>query len=94
MFNYRTNRLFFLTNCPFKCTIIIYHIIIITVTDGPEPGDVRVGSTINEGSVQVFMSGYWVPVATSSVNWTLANAKVVCRQLGYSLTGEEQSTIS
>ena len=42
----------------------------------------------------MFMSGYWVPVATSSVNWTLANAKVVCRQLGYSLAGEEQSTIS
>ena len=47
--------------------------------DGPESGNVR----LSYGSVEVFLSRRWVPVADSNMSWTQENARVVCRELGY-----------
>ena len=50
--------------------------------DGPESGDVRL-TYVDQGQAKVFLLGRWLPVADNHMNWTLANAEVVCRQLGY-----------
>ena len=50
--------------------------------DGPETGDLYLTDT-SSGQVHVFLSGMWVPVADSHMNWTHENTKVVCKQLGY-----------
>ena len=62
--------------------------------DGPESGDVRFSdSSKSYGQVEVFMSGRWQPVADSTMTWTLDNAEVVCRQLGYAPNGMFVSAI-
>ena len=54
-----------------------------------EEGSVRiVGSTrLNEGRVEVCQSGQWGAVCCN--RWDANDAKVVCRQLGYTSLGKE-----
>ena len=54
--------------------------------DGYEQGDVRLTSGVR-GRVDVYLSGYWVPVAHTGPAWTLQNTEVVCRELGYAPNG-------
>ena len=58
----------------------------VLILDGPESGDVRLTHTYY-GSVQVFLSGSWVFITTTHYPWTVENAQVVCRELGYLTTG-------
>ena len=52
--------------------------------DVPDALDVRLASE----RVEVFLSTRWVAVANSTIAWTLENAQVVCRELGYDKNGE------
>ena len=45
------------------------------------------GSTALEGRVSVCKNGMWGTVCSSL--WTFTDARVVCRQLGFSVAGEE-----
>ena len=62
------------------------------IVDGPESGDVQLTSTYY-GSVQVFLSGSLVYVATPGYPWTVGNARVVCRELGYLTTGSKECIV-
>ena len=58
----------------------------------PDAGDVRLGNRYY-GPVYVFLSTQWVAVA-KSIPWTLENAQVVCRELGYDLNGDPPTMIN
>lgn len=51
-------------------------------------GDIRLldGRVLNEGIVEVCLSGRWKTVCDNS--WSDSEAKVVCKQLGYSHQGK------
>ena len=61
--------------------------IIIILTSGCNHGDVRLvsGSSHYEGRVELCYNSVWGSVCESS--WDTDNARVVCRQLGYSVAG-------
>ena len=49
-------------------------------------GSVRLSGTVsNEGRVELCVSGQWKTVCDN--NWSMNEARVVCRQLGYSDQG-------
>ena len=72
------------------CIIILrYTLTNEYVSAGPESGDVRLSSdSYYRGEVNVFLSGMWVPVASSHMSWIRENAEVVCRELGYAPNGQ------
>ena len=51
-------------------------------------GDIKLvdGSSQNEGRVEICINNQWGTVTDDG--WSSNNAKVVCRQLGYSTDGE------
>ena len=58
--------------------------------DGCQHGDIKLvgGSSQNEGRVEVCINNQWGTVTDDG--WSSSDAKVVCRQLGYSTDGETQ----
>ena len=58
----------------------------ISEGSGCIPGTIRLvgGQSESEGAVQMCVNGVWGHVC--SHNWHSSNARVVCRQLGYSTT--------
>ena len=60
--------------------------------DVPDALDVRLTGSYS-GRVDVFLSTQWVAVANSTIPWTLENAQVVCRELGYDLNGDPPTMI-
>ena len=65
-------------------TILIFY---THVLDGPESGDADL-TGMYRGQVEVFLSGMYQLVADSNMSWTLDNAEVVCRELGYAPNGQ------
>ena len=57
----------------------------------PDAGDVHLANRYR-GLVEVFLSTQWVAVA-KSIPWTLENAQVVCRELGYDFNGDPPTMI-
>lgn len=62
---------------------------LLLFTDSPEKGDIRLlnyGGYKSNGPLNVFVSGMWGTVAADS--WSVANTRVVCRQLGFLADGK------
>ena len=68
--------------------LILLFTCIIIYTDGQESGDIRLvdGSNPTEGRVEVFISGRWGTVCDDG--WDDNGVSVLCRQLGFSASGE------
>ena len=63
-------------------------IILFLYVQGCTEGDVRLleGSTRLEGRVEICKNNVWGTVCHTG--WTVEDARVVCRQLGYSVVGK------
>ena len=79
--------------CRYSSIVLCSYAIQSTNTDVPGAGDVRLTGRYY-GRVDVFLSTRWVAVANSTIPWTLENAQVVCRELGYDLNGDPPTMIN
>ena len=67
--------------------IISYICIVLSIGSICTSGEIRLvgGPTSEEGRVDICSNGNWTQICDSS--WTVMDANVACRQLGFSLTG-------
>ena len=67
----------------------------IPIVEECESGSIRLigGSTNSTGRVLVCANGVWGKVCNKLQYWTTANAKVVCRQLGFPVNSKRDNTL-
>ena len=66
----------------------MFHYILPTNQVGCQHGDVKLvnGNSPNEGRVEICLNNQWGTVTDDG--WSSSDARVVCRQLGYTTDGE------
>ena len=66
---------------------------LLLLSDSCKNGDIRLagGSSVNEGRVELCLDGRWGTV--SSDGWSISDAAIACRQLGYNTQGTIYVTI-
>lgn len=52
----------------------------------------NIGSYGAAGTVEICLNNQWGSICGSEANWTVTDARVVCRQLGYSTKGIDRQS--